>query len=59
MKNILRYLSYAGLLLSIVPALLLFAGKIDRPTYGACMVLGTILWFGGAFFWVKRPEGGE
>ncbi len=51
----LQMVSLLGLALSIVPAMLLFAGGITRETYLRLLVLGMLLWFGSAVIWI-RPE---
>lgn len=55
-KKALQIASAVGLALSIVPALLLFGGVISRPTYRGLMVLGMVLWFGTAVFWIKADR---
>lgn len=57
-KRILQVVSFAGLILSIVPALFVFAGALSRETYQPLMVLGMVLWFGSAVFWVRKDRQG-
>lgn len=53
LKLILRIISYIGLALSIVPALLVFTGTISLNAYYNLMIVGMVLWFGAAVFWIK------
>jgi len=54
-KSIFRIVSYAGLLLSILPAVLVFQETISRQLYFQLMFLGMLLWFGSAVWWI-RPD---
>ncbi|MAT68603.1 MAG: hypothetical protein CMJ58_03690 [Planctomycetaceae bacterium] len=58
MKAALKLVSYAGLALTIVPAVLLYHGRIDDALYRNLMVLGMLVWFGSAIFWI-RPDHAE
>lgn len=51
--KILKSVSYTGLALSIVPALLAFAGVIEQQLQFNLMIAGMLLWFGTAIFWIK------
>jgi hypothetical protein len=53
MKNILRIISLLGLLLTAVPSFLVFYQVIDKPTHFVLMLIGTLLWFSSAPFWMK------
>jgi len=53
MKKILKILSFTGLLLTGAPSFLVFYKVIDKPTLFILMLLGTLLWFGSAPFWMK------
>jgi hypothetical protein len=54
MKTILKILSFAGLLLTLVPSLMVFAGTIEITHHKTLMLLGTFLWFTTAPFWLGR-----
>ncbi len=54
MKALLKILSFIGLLLTVVPSLLVFAGTMDISQHKMYMLLGTVLWFGSAPFWLGR-----
>jgi len=56
MKTVLKLVSYTGLALSLVPAFLFFAGKLDRPVYLNLLIAGMILWFATAIFWIKSDH---
>jgi len=56
MKNALRFVSYLGLALSIIPPLLLWAGKLDLSTNYLLLNIGMVLWFGTSIFWVKKHQ---
>lgn len=49
----LKFISYCGLALSLIPALMVYHGTITKETYYNLMILGMILWFSTAIFWVK------
>lgn len=60
MQFILRIISYIGLLLTVVPAFLVFSGVIELRFHKTLMFIGTLLWFITAPFWMnrqKQPEG--
>lgn len=55
MKLLLKIISFIGLGLSIVPAILVFGGQMEPDTCKQLMFLGTILWFLTAPSWmIKR-----
>ena len=54
MKNILKILSFLGLATTAIPPFLLFAGTIDNETNAFLMMIGTILWFATAPFWMNK-----
>ena len=54
MKNVLKLGSFAGLALTVVPAFFVFAGAITWDLHAALMLIGTVLWFGTAPFWMKE-----
>lgn len=56
MKLLLKILSYTGLALTIIPSILVFNGKIDINTHFILMVVGMILWFSTAPFWMKSKS---
>lgn len=59
-KILLLSLSAAGLGLTVMPAGLVFAGRIDWATHAWLMSLGAVLWFTTAPFWMRtRKDGGD
>jgi len=54
MKILLRAISFAGLILVLLPAVLTFAGQMAFDTATAWMMVGTIGWFGTAVFWLGK-----
>ena len=56
MKNILIIISYLGLALTIVPAILVLQGIITLQKNFLMMTIGMILWFGTAPFWMKSKS---
>lgn len=56
---LLRAVSYCGLALSIVPAVLVFTGHLSNATYMRLMIVGMVLWFATAVLWVKPDQLGE
>lgn len=55
-KKILKAISLGGLALSVIPALLLCGGAIEKQSYLNLMLLGMLLWFGSAIFWIKQDR---
>jgi hypothetical protein len=54
MNRLLKITSLLGLSLTIVPAFLVFTGTITWSTHAWAMMLGTVLWFGSAPFWMGK-----
>ena len=54
MKNLLKILSFTGLALTVVPAFFVFAGTITWNLHATLMLVGTVVWFGTAPFWMKE-----
>lgn len=57
MKTALKLFSILGLGLTIVPAGLVFLNQIPWQTHANLMLIGTILWFVTAPFWMKKKVG--
>ncbi|MBN1464978.1 hypothetical protein JXA02_04405 [candidate division KSB1 bacterium] len=53
---ILKLVSLIGLLLTIVPALLVFRGTLQLEQHYVLMFIGAILWFGSAPFWMLKKK---
>ncbi len=54
MKTLLKIVSLVGLLLTIVPAFLVFAGTLTLTTHYTLMLIGAVLWFVSAPFWMLK-----
>jgi hypothetical protein len=54
MKLFLKIISFIGLGLSIVPAVLVFGGQMEPATCKQLMFLGTALWFLTAPYWMIK-----
>lgn len=52
-KNLLRLVSYCGLALSILPAVLVYRGVLSKETHFIVMNVGMLLWFCSAIWWIK------
>ena len=46
MRNILYYLSLVGLLLTIIPAIVFVAGRLELEQVKFSMLWGMVLWYG-------------
>lgn len=57
--SVLKLISYLGLALSIIPALLMFWGTVSKDTYLWLLLVGMLLWFSTAIFWIKPQHFGE
>ncbi|MHA6247381.1 hypothetical protein ACXYMU_05540 [Pontibacter sp. CAU 1760] len=56
MQLILKILSYLGLALTIVPSILVFSGAIELSFHKTLMLVGTLLWFVTAPFWLNKSD---
>lgn len=56
MQFILKVLSYIGLILTVVPSFLVFAGVIELSFHKTLMLIGTLLWFLTAPFWMNKEK---
>ncbi len=54
MTTILKIVSAIGLGLTVVPAFLVWRGSIAWEMHASLMLVGTILWFASAPFWMKK-----
>ncbi|MBN2182838.1 MAG: hypothetical protein JW715_13080 [Sedimentisphaerales bacterium] len=56
-KNLLPFVSIVGIVLTILPSILYYIGAIENSgTNYAMSVIGMLLWFGTAVFWIKRDH---
>ena len=54
MKSILKIVSLVGLVITIVPAFLVFSDIITLGNSKVMMMVGTLLWFLSAPFWMNN-----
>jgi hypothetical protein len=55
-KHILQVISFAGLALSIIPAFLVYGRMLSMEIYMQLLNVGMLMWFGTAFFWIKKDH---
>ena len=58
-KLILQIISFIWLAISIIPAFLVFGGILAKDIYLQLMIVGMVLWFGTAVFWIKPDHFGQ
>ncbi len=56
MNLILKLISFTGLVLTIFPAVLVFTGTLSFDMHTTLMLVGMLLWFGTAPFWMKEKK---
>ena len=56
MMTLLKLLSALGLILTVGPSFLVFAGLLEWRTHATLMLAGTVLWFLTAPAWMGRTE---
>ena len=57
MKRIfLSILAIGGLALTLVPAVFVFTGAMASQTNKLLMLLGMVVWFAVAPFWIRRSQ---
>jgi hypothetical protein len=54
MKTLLKLISFAGLALMFVSAILLFSGSMEKHIFERLALVGTAMWFIPVPFWMKR-----
>tara|TARA_R110002020_G_scaffold475921_1_gene714559 strand:+ start:7679 stop:7867 length:189 start_codon:yes stop_codon:yes gene_type:complete len=55
-KNILKIIPFAALALTLIPSFLVLKGSITPELSKTLMLIGTIIWFGTASFWMNKSE---
>ena len=55
-RRILQTISFLGLAVSVLPAFLVFGGVVSKQTHAHLMLLGMVMWFGTALFWIKKDH---
>tara|TARA_R110002020_G_scaffold185332_1_gene382892 strand:- start:495 stop:680 length:186 start_codon:yes stop_codon:yes gene_type:complete len=56
MKKILKFISFAALALTLAPSFLVFKGIITPELSKTLMLIGTIVWFISASFWMNSSD---
>jgi len=56
MNILLKIVSFAGLCLTILPAIFVFNDVISFEMHTQLMIVGMILWFGTSPFWMKEKK---
>ena len=56
MKPFLKLISIIGLLVTIIPSFLVFANIVTPDTNKLLMIVGTLLWFSSAPFWMNKES---
>jgi len=59
LPQVLKIISCLGLVLTIIPSLFVFKGVIDIKVHYQLMIVGMIMWFGTAPFWMKSKSPDE
>jgi thiosulfate reductase cytochrome b subunit len=54
MTALLKWISFLGLALTVAPAFFVFNGAIAWETHATWMLVGTLLWFVTAPFWMRE-----
>ena len=58
-KTLLKIISFAGLILTLVPSFLVFSRVIELDNNKILMLIGTILWFGTSPFWMNKSKASD
>lgn len=53
---VLRTVSFLGLALTLVPSILVFLNVVQLEDYKTLMLIGTLLWFLTAPFWINKSK---
>lgn len=56
MTTLLKAGSIVGLGLTVLPSVLVFAGRLTWNTHAVLMAVGALLWFATAPFWMVEKE---
>ena len=56
MKLLIKFISYIGLGLTLIPSFLVFTGSISLDSSKMFMFVGTIIWFISAPGWMNKAE---
>lgn len=56
MKSLLKIISFIALAVTLVPSFLVFKGVITPELSKTLMLIGTVVWFVSASFWMNKSE---
>lgn len=56
MKLLIKFISYIGLGLTLIPSFLVFTGNISLDSGKMFAFIGTIIWFVSAPSWMNKAE---
>lgn len=56
MTQILKIVSFIGLVLTVLPSYLVFKNVIEFQVHTLLMFIGMILWFATSPFWMKEKK---
>ena len=56
MKLIVKFISYIGLGLTLIPSFFVFTGNLSLDPNKILMFIGTIIWFISAPSWMNKTE---
>lgn len=56
MNVLWKVLSFAGLALTVVPSLLVFAGNLSWRSHATLMLIGAAVWFATAPLWMRSTR---
>ena len=56
MKILATIIAIVGLILTIIPSILVFTGKMGLDLHKQLMTAGTILWFVSAPIWFRKKS---
>lgn len=56
MTIFLKTLSAVGLGLTVLPSVFVFTGAITWDTHALLMLVGTVMWFATAPFWMETKD---
>ena len=56
MNRLLKLISYTGLVLTALPGFFVFLGLLSFPDYTNWLLVGSVLWFATAPFWVGKMD---
>lgn len=56
MSTVLKLISLVGLVLTVGPAFLVFAGSLTWSQHVTLMAIGTVLWFATSPFWMRSDD---